>query len=90
MKKIKTWQFNPPADEEDEWPIEPRFNPLLHPTMISDNHDNETRRKLSLKKKNKSLELVPSPLAAIERSLSTFAFGRSLQFRTWRKLAEIY
>ena len=43
MKKIKTWQFNPPADEEDEWPIEPRFYSLLHSTMISDNHDNETR-----------------------------------------------
>ena len=22
MKKIKNWQFNPPADEEDEWPTE--------------------------------------------------------------------
>ena len=43
MKKIKNWQFNPPADEEDEWPIKPRFNSLLHSTMISDNHDNETR-----------------------------------------------
>ena len=43
MKKIKNWLFNPQADEEDEWPIEPRFNSLLHSTMISDNHDNETR-----------------------------------------------
>ena len=37
MKKIKNWLFNPQADEEDEWPIEPRFNSLLHSTMISDN-----------------------------------------------------
>ena len=43
MKKIKNWQFNPPADEEDEWPTGPRFNPLLHSTMISDNHDNGSR-----------------------------------------------
>ena len=40
MKKIKNWQFNPPADEEDEWPTEPRFKPMLYSTMISDNHDN--------------------------------------------------
>ena len=43
MKKIKNWQFNPPADEEDEWPTEPRFKPMLYSTIISDNHDNETR-----------------------------------------------
>ena len=36
MKKIENWQFNPPADEKDEWPTEPRFNPLLHSTMMSD------------------------------------------------------
>ena len=36
MKKIKNWQFNPPADEKDEWPTEPRFNLFLHSTIISD------------------------------------------------------
>ena len=43
MKKIKNWQFNPPANEKDEWPTEPKFDPLLHSTMISDTPDNETR-----------------------------------------------
>ena len=43
MKKIKNWQFNPPADEKDEWPTEPKFDPLLHSTMISDTPDNEAR-----------------------------------------------
>ena len=43
MKKIQNWQFNPPGDEKDEWPTEPVFNPFLHSTMISDNHDNEAR-----------------------------------------------
>ena len=36
MEKIKNWQFNPPADEEYEWPTEPRFKPMLYSTMISD------------------------------------------------------
>ena len=43
MIKIKNWQFNPPVDEKDEWPTEPRFNPLLHSTMMSDTPDNEAR-----------------------------------------------
>ena len=43
MQKIKYWRFNSPADEKDEWPTEPRFNPLLHSTMISNNPDKEAR-----------------------------------------------
>ena len=43
MKKIKNWQFNPLADERDEWPTEPRFNPFLRSTMMSDTPDNETK-----------------------------------------------
>ena len=29
MKKIKNWRFNPPPDEEEEWPTNTKFNPLL-------------------------------------------------------------
>ena len=43
IQKIKYWRFDPPVDEKDEWPTEPRFNPLLHSTMISNNPDNEAR-----------------------------------------------
>ena len=43
MQQIKNWQFNPPVYEKDEWSTEPKFNPLLHSTMISDNRDNEAR-----------------------------------------------
>ena len=43
MKKIKNWQFNLLADDKDKWPTEPRFNPLLHSTMISDTPDNGAR-----------------------------------------------
>ena len=38
MKKIKNWQ-----NDKDKWPTEPRFNPLLHSTMISDTPDNEAK-----------------------------------------------
>ena len=27
--QINNWQLNPPKDEEDEQPTEPRFNPLF-------------------------------------------------------------
>ena len=43
MKKIKNWQFNPSEDEKDKQPTEPRFNPFLRSTMMSDTPDNETR-----------------------------------------------
>ena len=42
-KRSTIGSLTPPVDEEDEWPTKPRFNPLLHSTMISNNHDNEER-----------------------------------------------
>ena len=81
------------ADEEDECPIEP-FNPLLHPTMISDNHDNETRphgtKMKAVFKEEEQITSIGAFSTPLVGGLTDHLAHLRLVGGTWRKLAEIY